>query len=138
MGIGDKKIGVIGQDSLNQPIAQADLEFCIGIVFVDTSVEAASRNKVVVFIDSERLDRDLYGYVWNRYREIGIVSFGVGLIGTVVGPLSRFVGVQWSLGVECRRGVFVDWNSLTSSHASSWGLVIGSSELLGVEVFWKG
>ena len=53
LGIGDKKIGVIGQDSLNQPIAQADLEFCIGIVFVDTSVEAASRNKVVVFIDSE-------------------------------------------------------------------------------------
>lgn len=40
-------------------------------------------------------------------------------------------------GVSERR--FVDWNSLTSVHASSWGLVIGSSELLrGVEVFWEG
>lgn len=66
LGIGDKKIGVIGQDSLNQPIAQADLEFCIGIVFVDTSVEAASRNKVVVFIDSEGwivIYLDTYGIV---------------------------------------------------------------------------
>ena len=77
MGIGDKEIGVIGQYSLNQPIAQADLEFCIGIVFVDTSVEAAAGDKVVVFIDSEGwivIDLVAYGIVVWKLQQLFLTS----------------------------------------------------------------
>lgn len=43
---------------------------------------------------------------------------------------------SWCGGLERR---FVDWDFLTSFHASSWGAVVGSSELLrGVEVFGEG